>query len=307
MRKRAKNPVVNVDNSQKPKSTKSKKHNSPNIDEQFVPGRPLILDLLNLASLFVLRIETNKQAREKIVSSATYGLQYPQILISKIAEHPLIITRNKGVILALMILSYIASGANNKTTNWARDLLKKMGLPAFIPKRKNVTTSQMLFHWQKEPEELLELIDEYKQDILEWPKKCELIREQPHGRRSLPLKLWKPRGGDIVFKCCIENAYTMKTGKVLKEKEINSFNPREDITVVSLRFISILFNVPYEHLKKQYYMINRNNKPTLPDKYSKDVYVSSFEFSGNPAKGKVLQALISKWGDVFAIREIIEE
>jgi len=139
----------------------------------------------------------------------------------------------------------------------AEDYLKLVGLTAFAPKQpKNRTKSELLHSFKKDPTVLLLLFRRYKHEILEYTDYYHCIEV---GNHKADFEYLKPHGHPVIYKCCIKSAYWIMFQGEIPDDFFDINLPRNvDITILTLRFMSCIYDISFDSLYKFYYSVDKS-------------------------------------------------
>lgn len=260
--------------------------------------------------------------KDVILDSAIEYLENPSTLAGLIKTDPKCMYEDGGVIISLYILRDIASGPKSEYSKHATRILRAIGRRDLLPKTQrgkhetNKTKSAWMRFWQREPEDLIDTVNEYKNELVELFKACP---EYHRTRSGLLKRRFKPRNGSPVYDCCLKYALKVKTGNDSLFEEFNSFMPSTpDLTYVVLLFLHYTRDVPFWELHRYYYKITKNGKlkqrltpkelveqKRLEKLQKKSGLKIDVKFNEKPhsPRGKEIEVLKTPWDWIYGIKE----
>lgn len=196
-----------------------------------------------------LPFDVKKNKTEEIATEAIDQLKNPALLSELINHDPFI--KNPSVMLSIYILRCIAGIDDYQLAIWGRDYLKKLGLTGFVPPRgKNRTTNNVFYVIREEPGLFRQLVETWKTALLKLFEDC----PNNHKHSVNASFALTPHGGSIINTCCIQHSFKSVYGEETPEDFFDFNIPRNiDITVLTLRFLSYRYHVPFPSLYKNFY------------------------------------------------------
>ena len=111
---------------------------------------------------------------ESEVPYAKYSIDAFSLIASRshfiywVKEDPYRVMFDRTYKIAIEVLRYLTKGAQSKSTRLAAEMMRKSGLPAFIPKLPRRRSQDLfLFHCREDPNYLLMEIDKYRTKLEE--------------------------------------------------------------------------------------------------------------------------------------------
>jgi len=202
------------------------------------------------------------QDKLAILDKAEWYINNEEALVEHINRDPSIMDTENVVIVVLHLLGDGACGPKSEYSNHAARILRAIGRRDLLPKTQrgkhetNKTESVWMRFWQGEPEDLIDTVNKYKNELVEIFKAC----PEYHRTRTLKRR-FKPRNSSPVYDCCLKYALKVKTDNDSLFEEFNSFMPSTpDLTYVALLYLHYTHDVPFWELHRYYYKNTKNGK-----------------------------------------------
>lgn len=249
----------------------------------------------------------------EIIQGAAEYVEDPRPLIEAVKGDPSIMKTDRRVIVALMMLQIISAQPRGGRSRRAADILRKIGRQDLLPrttkgKLETFKSDDPYYHlWRGCPEDFREEVGDYAERLLALFRECPNRHKHGGGGLNAPKSVWRPRGRDAVYDCCLDYAFKIKVGSARPSwfKKATPTTATDFPSLMALRFLSFEHGSSFHSLYDLYFRKKETSRETVEEERARLERESLDKESGfaliyNGVSDKPEASSADLWDEAFA-------